>query len=1153
MAARGYDATNMLDERQSGRPLRYGGALVVALTLAAALLHASSQTLVLPNGFTAWSGAHQYKEAVTLRRAINFNIPDAPTRETNVLEKLREKKERKDRRTTRCERRQQCKLWKPGEPGKGKKYFNFKPMIPRSLRVNELGNPRDPGAPRSPEERQRYRQEKAKAWRGLYEAEQKKKAVGREERKRQVQAAALREEKQLPVVYSSPPMFQRLAEQPLKPGHLIQRKWLKKGRSQGFATIPFATALRSTVADPDINICLISRRQESDKVAKAWQKQLETLPTFDVSGVAYLSDLDPLEPPWTAPLDQPLPSSEAVRKMADGKRTSQEMRQRYLRGLPEPTENDAKILRQVVEGLPLEVRESEDTRDLIRQTVVEVIKVCWSVQSATNATRLRWRLACTDDELEVSSSETSLRSIFILAGEALEFVPKTLVSEEKVAAESFLSDEQIRRMPAEDWAASVIVDGANSSEALKVVPPGWTTTLKGASWPGIEGSGAVYRLPQSGKRFYIEVDSLPDEVVVKKVKVEEKVKEEIKEEIKQTEKIFFEEAAVAKDSGEAGIEELKSLAWVMFREQEFLQWLAGIAAAIAAVASRTPFFRAGRSVRRQVDDTLSGIFRVYLPPSSVSRRQEAFEEERLQAIQNARLQFELLREEQRAEAARQAALEAEDVALEVFRQQQVDAAPDADDDAPVVLVVGGNTETGQAVTRRLSDSGYHYVVAETVLNKETLENLSAVGRRKSADPKRRQPKSVKREMKKSSRGKQAEKGGHEKQVLKPGKPVSAKNLNGEIYDLVAGTDKLVVCDCEEKPTSARLVKNLISAWQLYRADFSEGQKAFQSKVSIFNFRKEADFELWDVERITPSDMCYGGQDVTWLQNPRTKNEARYSGEFFPSYDGERSAGQTQLRSPLLKLNFSKFSGLLVSVRNRDMKNKYAFFLRTSHFQRTRIQYEFDLELEPGGWKHHRMPFASFKPIRTDGVELPEEEIEEFPFQREDVVQMGFVFRTDGQVIKFEDKMREPFFSLEIDSVKACRAQKEPQVLYVGRSDSADQTQHDAGSVVMRSGLCYAMVKAKEVNDNPDGHLPVVLHQAPVDRLHPAESVNRLEPISRGDVAAIATHALQSAHCVGTEIFVGQTHETDSHEHGVEIASTVEEHLRRGLKQLSPNT
>lgn len=84
------------------------------------------------------------------------------------------------------------------------------------------------------------------------------------------------------------------------------------------------------------------------------------------------------------------------------------------------------MLRDLVSQLPARLL-TEEYRELIRNTVVEVLMVMWSMHASSNSTSLRpktlkhfesherWRLACTDQQ-ETPTKETSLRSIFLLAG-----------------------------------------------------------------------------------------------------------------------------------------------------------------------------------------------------------------------------------------------------------------------------------------------------------------------------------------------------------------------------------------------------------------------------------------------------------------------------------------------------------------------------------------------------------------------------------------------------------------------------------------------------------------------------------------------------------------------------------------------------------------
>jgi len=945
----------------------------------------------------------------------------------------------------------------------------------------------------------------------------------------------------VPVLYSWPGLFRRLSRQTMKPGHQIQRKWLQKGRDQGYVTVPFLSAVRSMISQSDVNICLVSRREASDRVAKAWQEEIDDTPLFDISGeVSTPFDLDPLEPAWDAPLDA-LPSDEELRQVMREARVQENMQQRFDRDPEElafraskyRAEEDAVILRKVVEELPDELMD-EERRDLVRQTVLEVIKSLWAVHVATNSTRLRWRLACTDDELEAASPDTLLRAIFVLAGEGLEFVPQQFVDTEKVSAKKLLSSEQIRGMGSEDWAQSVSATGTNVTDALKRVPPGWMTILKGDSWPGMKGRGAQYRLPKSGKRIYIEVDFLQGPGISQSTATE---------------------GVRGAGTGQSDEEEIP----------EFLRWLgpvAGVAALLYGLIKDTPPFITGQRVRLQADAYLRGVQRVPEPS-------------------NADL----------------------DALEDIERRLYMDFA-DADD-APVVLVVGGQTETGEVVLRKLISSGYHCVLLQEGQTDQRTEKVLPQGASLvslSADPKGAPP------------------------VLIPG-----LTMPDSLYDAVAGIDKLVICDCDSAPLPGQAVMNVLAAWQMYRRDYAENQRAYSSKVRLFNFARQTDFDLWDLERQKPSDMVYGIQRAGWTQS-QTEKQPLFIGQFF------EPIGQCQLKSPILKLNFKRFSGLLLRVYNQAVDNTYSYFLRTSDFDRTRVQYEFEFSCKGSSWHTIRMPFNAFRPVRTDGVPLPEDQLEAFQFAREDVVQMGIVVRTYGNVRVYQGD-RLNFFSLTINSIRAFRLQKEPQVVYVGRikadssesasswssqesgeEDADEDSDEEEESVptnlpvdaergknrreaemkaaeaeiqelikqevftdvkmnfedpqrsqpkvigartgeeaVVRSGLAFTLVKVAGVNDNPGGKFAVALQQAAVHRPHLSTGIPDVKSISRGDVAALVVSALSESSCVNAEIIAGESKQTSPVEHDdrlmppVEIRSTVQENVRSYLKQLVPNS
>eukprot|EP00435_Cladocopium_sp_Y103_P009342 s2326_g2.t1 len=712
---------------------------------------------------------------------------------------------------------------------------------------------------------------------------------------------------------------------------------------------------------------------------------------------------------------------------------------------------EAKVLQELTQQLPPRLLTEEmfgEYRELIRKTVVEVLMVMW------------WRLACTDQQ-EAPSPETSLRSIFLLAGEPLEFIPKQFVDRAKFSAEQLLSPEQIRRMDSEAWAGSLTKKGTNASEAFKQVPPGWMTVLK----------GAVYRLPQFGKRVYIEVDLL-------------------------------EAPAIPAATPKASEQEYRP---------SFLQSLgplAGIAAFILGLASKTFIFKAGQQRRMELEQTLRAL-------------QRRPEERNLETF--------IVSETIEDETAR----------LQGFEQKLwTDLEPD---EAPVVLVVGSETETGQVVLRKLITRKQ---------GKEGTTFVTAVAQTTDFP---------------GTRG----------NVMQGEKRFLA-SVPDSLYDAVSGVDKLVICDCDDpQENQGEVVGNVLRAWQLYRqdmglysADFAEYQRAFNGKVQIFNFKRSTDFELWDLERQYPSDMCYGVQRAGMADNCRqcqtcSQGLALFLGQFFEAY------GQCTLRSPKLKLNFSRFGGILIGVYNAAVKNKhlgevhmtagFSWFLRTSDFERTRVQYEFEFECEATTWNYVRMPFNAFKAVRTDGVPLPDDV--EMELRREDVVQMGVVFRTNGEERIYQgDRMN--YFSLAIDFVKAFRAQKEPQVVYVGRADQttpampsqatdgepeSEETRgpwnglytppKTSAEAVLRSGVAFTMLRVKGLNEHPGGKFPVVLHQAPLERPHLTFDTENVGSISRGDVAALLVSAMSEPNCVNAEIMAGEPDGSETE--GAVITSTLQ--------------
>jgi len=276
---------------------------------------------------------------------------------------------------------------------------------------------------------------------------------------------------------------------------------------------------------------------------------------------------------------------------------------------------------------------------------------------------------------------------------------------------------------------------------------------------------------------------------------------------------------------------------------------------------------------------------------------------------------------------------------------------------------------------------------------------------------------------------------------------SRYSLPDDLYDAVAGIDKVVICDCDENSGKASItgrdVKNLLSTWMIYRNDFAESQRAYTTKVRLFNFDRDADFDLWEVENSRPSDLSYGRQQCGWVRKQDNDNylikdnKAMFLGRFY------EPVHQAQLKSPQLKLNFTRFGGIIFTCYNAAVDNKYSWFLRTSDFEETRLQYEFDFSCQASRWHHIRMPFNAFRPVRADGVPLPEEEAAKYPLRREDVIQMGIAFRSNGEDINKEPRGNAiNYFRLTFHSVKVFRTQTEPQVVLVGRQELGSSVEEE---------------------------------------------------------------------------------------------------------------
>lgn len=953
-----------------------------------------------------------------------------------------------------------------------------------------------------------------------------------------------------PVFYQWPLLHQRLSRMPSSnPGHLIQRRWASKGKDQGYVSLPFSAAVKSVLPKPGVNLVLVGRRDYSDALAKAWQKVSADLPLFDISGVADAPyDFDPMEPPWSTPLDE-LPTDDEMREITEQPYVLEHMSTRFRRPEEElqrrirfHPEQEARILRTIVAGLPAEML-TEDFRRMVRTTSYHLLQTLGVVQISTKATKLRWRFACTDgdpdDELGSRSSDIKMRAYFVFSGEGVDFVPSKFVQMDRAKATSMLDSEQLTRMSSEDWATSVAAKNIKSEEILKRVPAGWTTLLKGDKWSNTEGSGATFRLKQQGKRVFLQVDLVES-------------KRSRKPSVVGTE-----------EEGDAGGEEEE-------QEEEVpsnLIWLgplAGAAAGLYSLLRKTPPFTVGAQSRQNVNEVLRALQRQGTPMRSGAA----------------------------AIAAR-----------EIEQRLWMDFA-DAEE-APVVLVVGGQTETGKVICRKLITSGYHVVLLKPGTEGEEnprLEKLLPQGAVLAS----------------------AKVACHDMLLH-----VCNREIPDDLYSAVSGIDKLVVCNCDKESQSrwhGALVRNVLSCWQMYRYDFADRQRSYSSKVRLFNFERDTDFGLWGLEQQKQTDVNYGNQCAGWTRGVR--NEAIFIGNFFDDI------AQTLLKSPILKLNFKRFSGLILNCFNLDCVNTYSMVLRMGDFEETRVHYEFEFELEAHKFQTVRMPFNAFKPVRCDGVALPEGE-EKVPLRREEVVQMGIVVRSGGTLRPNANGHGPGFHGLIIRTIQAFRRQAEPQVVYLGRDEdfgaeefaddeeaeeeevqdlnfSADDMLSDADELlwkkaeeeaaaeidelmdepvarkpeptpeednedfeeegrgatercckpavecVLHSGMAYTVIHINGLNDHPGGRFPVSVYEVPVTEAPLSRSFNNIGTISRGDAAELVVSAISEPQCVNSEMAAGESPrgsgaaEKGTPKASFEINSTTQENVKAYMKQVTPN-
>mmetsp|Transcript_40479 Transcript_40479/g.90791 ORF Transcript_40479/g.90791 Transcript_40479/m.90791 type:complete len:1106 (+) Transcript_40479:42-3359(+) len=974
------------------------------------------------------------------------------------------------------------------------------------------------------------------------------------------------------------------------PGHLKQRQWRQKGRKDGYVIVPFPFAARSIVPDPEIPICLVGRRERQRNFLNMWQAQFDDLLAFDIQGTVTPEHLDPIEPPVDWPLDKRLPSKNEIyeqvlhparvgdyyrRKDTEVRTLVKKLKQSGGNGGVNP----ARLLQSVVSRLPKELL-TEENQPLIRSSVEELLGLLWTVHSACGglSERFRWRFACIDnedaDEEETKGTDAAspLTAIFVVAGDGVEFIPKPFVDEKREAREVGLTQSQLDSLSSEDWVQIEAKSKTNVTEALRRMPAGWTVLLKGDEWyGGKKGSrSAVWRMPSRGKRLIMQVEVLGKEAV-KVAEPEVPTFSEIREGsthksdlVTTGKELLFMQSAVA-----GSIETMPPTLPAMVQEEateeegsvlDGLGPLAAIVAAVLAVLRKSAPYRFGQERRREYRSFIRSL--------------------------------------QRLEDTSMNAMEATQELEQKLWMDFSDAA-----EAPVVLLIGGLTETGKVLSRKLILKGYHVVLLEDV------------GKRR-----RKYKWKIRRSVGRDTQG------GIVAAVRANTQDIEwmtnyHDDVPEDLYNAVAGVDKMIICACDKdskdnkSPTYSQL-RGILAAWKEYRKDFSECNRSQASTLTLFSFKDEVSRSLWAVETRNPSDSCYGAQYAVWERNRYTGNAAMFQGVFF------EEIAQATLLSPTLRLNFKSFSALMLSVYSfpddGETSTTFSFILRTEDFDSTRVQYEFEFTVGEG-YQTVRMPFVAFKAVRADGVEVPANEAQ--PLERTSLTQLGVVKRNSRRVSYDETSRRNrgERFNLDILRIGVSKTQVEPDVIYMGPladgqdavdlEEAADEMEEEeepmsykeqyeamlaaekaaeeelesvmamadmsatAGLEVRRrsrkgvdpkkalidSGLVYTILHMNGVNNHPGGKYPLTMSQLPVDAapLSGHKCIPHAKFISRGDATELAMSSLTEPACRNAEVFIGElsTKATSSdsdmgpfHEMG----PTSQDDVGSYLKKLSPS-
>lgn len=437
------------------------------------------------------------------------------------------------------------------------------------------------------------------------------------------------------------------------------------------------------------------------------------------------------------------------------------------------------------------------------------------------------------------------------------------------------------------------------------------------------------------------------------------------------------------------------------------------------------------------------------------------------------------------------------VGTDIIESVGIDSEQRATDDleyVPLVLVVGATGRTGRIIVRKLVLQGFRVAVLVRSLSTDTLNLLGS------------------------------------------GVSYSYGDMTDyrSLLDAMEDVDKVVfAAEAADPSAETKGLNEVIRAFHDTR-NFMYGN-AEATKLNIFKFRKDEDFERWSIEssmdeisqRLASAGLLPQPSIAYWKRSPTESHKhGVFVGKVFDSFLGTATAtcdlrGKTlsfvdESKPPVPEdapLDLGDHSGLM--VRAKGDGKVYTVVLRTDTYESQGIEYHADFPTSEKGFTTARLPFSSFTPFKNGRSVSPD--ASPGALDRHKLLSMGFSFRPqlngpDGS------------FYLSVVHIKTYRKRDEPEFVYISDSEVRGDAlalpaaagaiatgAHTPAAVLPRelvkrrgeeilrsSGLTYFILRPSELDDRKGGKRRIAFRQGDP----PVGST-----VSRTDVAEVVVRSL----------------------------------------------